>query len=362
MPTRTDMTVVAVFRDTSDAQAAAEELEASGFGEDQIFVNSADRTNTMIDEGSSHHEGGIAGWFKRMFGSDTENDRSYYENAVSSGNVLLSVETNEENLDTAADILNRHSPLDIHREGEGSASDMTSKAGTNATGAATADTSTAGQSKAIPVIEEELRVGKRAVLRGGVRVYSRVVEKPVEETVNLQEERVRVERQSVNRPVKESDFRMGADEVIEVQEYAEEPVISKEARVVEEVRINKEATQKNQTIKDTVRRTEVNVENLGEQSTKGTRTNIDDDFRSHFSSQYGPSGDTYENYAPAYRYGYDMASDRRYQGKDFRQVESSLRSDYEQRYPNSTWEKIKDSVRYGWDKVTGRSSSATTSR
>ena len=193
-----------------------------------------------------------------------------------------------------------------------------------------------------------------------MRVYSRVVEQPVEETVNLQEERVRLDRQLVNRPVKESDLRSGRDEVIEVQEYAEEPVLSKEARVVEEVRINKEATQRQQTVRDTVRRTEVDVENLSERGTKSSSSA--EDFRSHFTSHYGSGGDTYQSFEPAYRYGYDTASDPRYKGKDFNQVQSELRSDYERRYPNSTREKIKDAVRYGWDKVTGRSSSATTSR
>jgi uncharacterized protein (TIGR02271 family) len=362
MATRTQSTVVAVFRDTSDAQAAAEELEASGFSENDIYINSGDRTEIAREEGTSHHEGGITGWFKRVFGSDDESDRPYYEKAVSSGHAVLSVDTNEENVDTAADILNRYSPLDVHREGEGSSSTTTSGARTNVTSATTAQTGTTDQSRAVPVVEEDLRVGKRTVLRGGVRVYSRVIEQPVEETVNLKEERVRVERQPVNRPVRESDFPTGRDEVIEVQEYAEEPVVSKEARVVEEVRVNKEATQRKETVRDKVRRTEVEVENLGEEGAKGSRSDIDDDFRRHFTNYYGTTGDTYENYAPAYRYGYDMARDPRYQGRDFSEVESDLRTDYARRYPNSTWERMKDSIRYGWDKVTGRSSSASTSR
>jgi uncharacterized protein (TIGR02271 family) len=361
MPTRTHSTVVAVFRDASEAQAAARELETSGFSEDEIFINSGARTETATDAESSHREGGIAGWFKRVFGSDDETDRPYYEKAVSSGHAVLSVDTTEDNIDTAADILSRHSPLDVHQEGEGSGSGATNTE-TSVSGATTTRTAATDQSRAVPVVEEELRVGKRTVLKGGVRVYSRLVEQPVEETVNLQEERVRVERQPVNRPVQESDFRTNRDEVIEVEEYAEEPVISKEARVVEEVRVNKEATQRKETVKDKVRRTEVQVENLGEESPQGSRSNIDDDFRSHFINYYGTAGDTYENYAPAYRYGYDMANDPRYQGRDFNEVESDLRTDYARRYPTSTWEKIKDSVRYGWDKVTGRSSSASTSR
>jgi len=355
---------VAVFRDPSDAQAAAEELEASGFSRSEIYISSGDSTGTARDEGTTHHEGGIAGWFKRVFGSDDESDRPYYENAVSSGNAVLSVDTNEQNVDTAVDILNRYSPLDVHRERESSASTTTTAAGTGLSGASTAQRGTTDQSKAVPVVEEELRVGKRTVLRGGVRVYSRVVEQPVEETVNLQEERVRVERQPVNRPVRESDFQTGRDEVIEVEEYAEEPVVSKEARVVEEVRVNKEATQRQETVRDKVRRTEVEVENLGagEKTAKRSVSDVDDDFRTHFTSYYGTSGGSYDDYAPGYRYGYEMASDPRYQGRKFSEVESDLRADYSRRYPTSTWEKIKDSVRYGWDKVTGKSTSASTAR
>ena len=341
MPTRTHSTVVAVFRDASEAQAAARELEASGFDEDEIFVNSGDRTETATDAESSHHEGGIAGWFKRVFGSDDETERPYYEKAVSSGHAVLSVDTTEDNIDTAADILSRHSPLDVHQEAESSGTGATSKADASLSSATTTRAGATDQSRAIPVVEEELRVGKRTVLKGGVRVYSRVVEQPVEETINLQEERVRVDRQPVNRPVKESDFRTGRDEVIEVEEYAEEPVVSKEARVVEEVRVSKEASQRKETVKDKVRRTEVEVENLGEETAKATRSNIDDDFRTHFTNYYGTAGDSYENYAPAYRYGYDMASDPRYKGRNFNEVESILRTDYARRYPSSTWEKIK---------------------
>jgi uncharacterized protein (TIGR02271 family) len=276
---------------------------------------------------------------------------------------LLSVDANEENLDKAVDILNRYSPLDVQREGARSESGVASDTRTN-TGSERVNAAVANQANAVPVIVEELRVGKRAVLRGGVRVYSRVLEQPVEQSINLQDERVRVERQSVNRPATESDFITGRDEVIEVVEYSEEPVVSKDARVVEEVRINKEAGQRTETVRDKVRRTEVNVENLGEQGAKGAsaRSDLDQDFRTDFTKNYSASGDTYEDYAPAYCYGYDMAGDPRYQGKDFNQVEPQLRTEYNRTYPNSTWEKIENAVRYGWNKVTGRSSSAGSSR
>jgi uncharacterized protein (TIGR02271 family) len=214
-------------------------------------------------------------------------------------------------------------------------------------------------------VEEELQVGKRRVLRGGVRVYSRVIEQPVEESVNLQEERVRVDRRPVDRPATEADFRTGQEQVVEVEEYAEQPVVAKQARVVEEVRVGKEVSQRSETVRDTVRRTEVDVEQIpGTASTAGTATGAaatgtgaafdDSDFRRDFQTNYGTSGASYDTYAPAYRYGYDMASDPRYKGRSFSDVENDLREDYGRRYPNSTWDKMKNSIRYGWDKVTGK--------
>jgi len=114
---------------------------------------------------------------------------------------------------------------------------------------------------AIPVVEEELQVGKREVERGGVRVRTEVQERPVEEKVNLREEHVRVERRPVDRPASEADInRARQGGTIEVREKAEQPVVQKQARVVEEVVVGKEATQRTETVRDTVRRTDVDVE------------------------------------------------------------------------------------------------------
>jgi uncharacterized protein (TIGR02271 family) len=119
--------------------------------------------------------------------------------------------------------------------------------------------------EAIPVVEENLRVGKREVTHGRVRVRSYVVETPVEEQVRLRDEHVHVERQRVDRPVTDAD-RVFQDRTIEASETAEEAVVSKEARVTEEVRLQKEAQERTETVRDTVRRTEVEIENDNPQS------------------------------------------------------------------------------------------------
>lgn len=110
----------------------------------------------------------------------------------------------------------------------------------------------------LPVIEENLQVGKLEVETGGARITSRLVERPVEESLNLKEEHVNVERTPVNRPVTANDQAFQPTE-IELTEHAEIPVISKEARVVEEVSLSKDIQESEETIRDSVRNTEVDT-------------------------------------------------------------------------------------------------------
>jgi len=113
----------------------------------------------------------------------------------------------------------------------------------------------------LPIVEEQLRIGKRTVERGGVNVRTTSQEVPVQETINLREENVTVERRPVDRAVGNAPdaFREGT---IEITETAEVPVVSKEARVVEEVVVGKEVTERQETVRDTVKRTEVEVDEV----------------------------------------------------------------------------------------------------
>ena len=113
---------------------------------------------------------------------------------------------------------------------------------------------------AIPVVEEQVQVGKRQVERGGVRVSKRVDERPVEADVNLREERVNVKRMPANRPASEADMRAFEEGSIELTEHAEVPVVGKQARVVEEVVVGKDVRERTEKVRDTVRRTDVKVE------------------------------------------------------------------------------------------------------
>jgi uncharacterized protein (TIGR02271 family) len=307
---------------------------------------------------SDQSGGGIGGFFRRVFGTDVDNyDHGTYSEVIRRGGAIVAVTTDEARQDRAAEILNNSGAVDVDRRVESwrqrgyTGYDASAQPYTEDEIARERQyyTKETGE-RTIPVVQEELRVGKRAVQRGGVRVYNRVREELVEQQVNLREEHVTVDRRKTDRPATEADLRPH-DEVIEVTETAEEPVVDKRTRVVEEVVVGKKAKNRTETVRDTVRHSDVDVERLGADYT----TDYDDDFRNDFKTRFGSVRSArYETYAPAYQYGYRMAGDERYRGRRWEEIEPTLRAEYERSYPQSKWEDIKDAVRYGWLKVTGR--------
>ncbi|MDB5761093.1 MAG: hypothetical protein JWQ21_88, partial [Herminiimonas sp.] len=183
--------------------------------------------------------------------------------------------------------------------------------------------------------------------------FQRVTEKPVQESVQLREEHVKVERHPVDQPATAADMAAFKEGSLELRETAEEPVVGKTARVVDEVVIGKEVRERTETIDDTVRRTEVEVEQMQAQtgSARPGMAPDDADFRTHWQSSYAQSGGRYEEYAPAYRYGSTLGADERYKGSRWNDVEPQARADWESKNAGSPWEKAKDAVRYGWEKV-----------
>lgn len=382
-------TLVAVFDNRNDAQSAMDELLASGFTRDNVAISSADlaagssaTTAATTTTATTHEEGigaSIKNFFESLFGTDHDEHAIRYSNAVTSGqHVLTLTTTSEPEVERAADVIERFGPIDIDERHDlaGNAATLGASAYQGATSASlqsgsqsgnlagsrseSADLRTDSQQReaaamqtgkaAIPVVQEEVRVGKRLVERGGVRVFSRVVETPVNETVALREEHVSVERRPVDRPVNPADAAMFKDKTIELRETAEEAVVQKSARVVEEVVVGKEVSQREQNIRDKVRRTEVDVQPL-----QGAALDDDTYYRNDWQKNYASLGGTYDDYAPAYRYGYDMRRDARYQGRNWDDVESNLRSDWDARYGSSgasTWERMKAAVRSGWDRMT----------
>ena len=203
----------------------------------------------------------------------------------------------------------------------------------------------------VPVVEEQLEVGKRQVNRGGVRVHSHIVEEPIQETVRLREERVSVERRPVSRDATEEDLADFKEGSIEIHETIEEPVISKRRRVVEEIVIGRETRERTETISETVRKTQVEVEPLGGPETAKRPVAGGPDFRSLHAAS-ARHGERFEHYEPAYRYGTDLANEERYRNSEWRDVEPHARDAWEH-LNTGTWDQFKDAVRSAWDKVRG---------
>jgi len=331
--------------------------------------------------------GGILGVLVDL-GVPQESAEAYAE-SVRRGNVLVVAQVEDNRVDEATRIMQRTGLLDIDSQ----AKDWRANGWNGFDPNATATTSVApinGQRKSSPagngaaksaaiatgkaadetfqVVEEDLKVGKRAVETGGVRVTSNIREVPVEEEVRLRQEHVEVERRPVDRPATTADLNAFQEGTIEVRETHEEAVVNKEARVVEEVRVRKNVEEHTEKVQDTVRRTEVEVEPMtsaGRVSSTGTtpvsssRSKVassfdayDPDFRSNYQSVSSGRGN-YERYQPAYRYGYTLATDTRYQGRNWVEIEPEARKVWNTQNKNS-WEDFKDAVRYAWDKASGR--------
>jgi stress response protein YsnF len=305
--------VVALFDSRADAERAADALMEAGFapGEVEIRANGAPELR----------ERQSTSWWEWLFGESE--DRNDYTESMARGGAVLTVMTSDELAGRARSVLDAYG-------------------GEIDTGGRPADADRRGREEdVVPVVEERLKVGKRPLART-VRVYTRVSEQPVEEDVRLREERVRLERRPADRPAEAADdaFR---DRVVEITESAEEPVVAKEARVVEEVVVGREVDERVETVRDSVRRTDVEVDDGGDR---------DADFRRHWTANFQGGGGRYEDYAPAYGYGGQLCTDSRYSGRDWTGIEPDARRDWEQRHPG-TWERFKDSIRYAWERGRG---------
>jgi uncharacterized protein (TIGR02271 family) len=297
-----------------------------------------------------------------------EESAHIYAESVRRGNVLVAAQVEDMRVEEATRIMERPGLIDIEREAEswrasGWSRFDTGDGSTDRTierqRTPTTRTNFANDvnDETIEVVEEEMTVGKRAVETGGVRVSSHVREVPVEEEVHLRQEHVQVERRPVNRPATPADMNAFRDETIEVSETQEQAVIGKEARVVEEVHVRKDVEEHTEKVRDNVRRTEVEVEQLGRSGRAGngfaTYEAYDPDFRTHYTTKYGNMGGTFERYQPAYRYGYTLATDERYRGRNWNEIEPEVHRAWNTQN-QGTWEDFKDAVRYSWDKVRGR--------
>lgn len=288
-------TVIGFFDDASDVQRAVERLERKGISRDRIDISrgsssststssdtrtvSDDRTTTdgrTVDK-EGRNTNAITDFFNSLFGGK-EDDADRYSRVAERSNSIVTVHAqSREEAEAVAEILDDCGAVDVDERaaqyGYGNTRSGDS-IGDRSHVAADRD-----RSNTIERIEENLEVGKRDVEGGGVRVRSRIVERPVEEKVRLREEHVHIERNPVDRPVTDLDESRLQDRDIEMRERSEVPVVNKEARVVEEIRLSKDVDEREETIRENVRHTEVDIDNdIDRGTTNRDRLSTDDDY------------------------------------------------------------------------------------
>jgi len=330
-------TVTCLFGSDSQASSIVRELEQSGVSQGKICLFTASGDNRTWDGTSGFDNSSSGSHHDRVESYLTTNgvphdDARAYAEGVRRGHALIAVRCDDDEVDRVVDILDGDDVLDLDErqdawrsEGWSGRDSGVADLGTGSTTTSAGLMGSAGltggsdmgdrdslqdQSRmmsddraslgsdvqgdrtqlhgsdlnrgdeVIPVAEEELHVGKREVGHGRVRIRSHVVERPVQEQVTLREERVSVERRPVEGTARTGSVNDGdlfRERSIEMEERAEEAVVSKEARVVEEVVVRKDADQRTETVSDTVRKTEVEVDD--ERGTGVSRTGTTDKSR-----------------------------------------------------------------------------------
>ena len=315
--------VIGLFESKDIADQVVQELKDNGFKERNINRYEGDQSD-------------IENELEREGVADTDAD--YYAEGLRQGGALVSVRVEDNHVDEAVEIMNRYAASD---EGSSYDSGGDTTGLTDADTVAAADTDivdradvgtadtvdtgmAAGTSTAadrsegeqhLDVVEERLNIGKREVQRGGTRVRRVVTERPVEEQVTLRDETIRVDRHPVDRTLSSADGDAFTEQTFEFTETDEEAVVAKEARVVEEVVVGKDVETRTETVRDTVRRADVEIEEIGQE------------------------------------YGQSLAGDTRYRDRDWNDFESEARADYERdNQSGKPWDEVRDSVRSSWER------------
>lgn len=339
-------TIIGIYDSFDQAQGAVNELLGAGFTRANVHLNlhhdsSVAHRADSAPEGREHAGGSTIGhFFRTLFGMHEEEDEhrahhDIYAEAIRRGSSMLTVNADlDDQCDQAIEIMNRYHPVDMGRR----VAQWRSEGWTGYDEMAPAYTASEIESERgrygaahMPVIDELLKVGKRVFQRGGVRVFRRAADAPARASA-------------------------------EAREISQEPLVAKEARPLDQAEIARDTSLASAVSDETAPQRGLELDQFGA-SGAIPRRDVDDtlaasedaDFRTHWQNAYGKAGERYEDYDAAYRYGSSMAANERFENYRWEDAESEMRSDWESRHPDRKWDKVKDAVRYGAEKVTGRS-------
>ena len=319
-------TIVGLYDDRATVSRVVSALKDAGFTKDHVqFASTEPGANNDFEVAASTYRN--TGTLTR-YGID-EDEAGFYAEGLRRGGSLVVVRAQDQDADTAVDIMAEHNP--VRYENRHAAYQAAGYTGYDAS----APTYTADEMKQertayadrgtqrLQEIQEEIQVGTREFVRGAVRVSQHVETEEVSEVVSLREESVRVDRTDADRELTAAEADAAfEDKTIEVVARSEQPVVEKTARVTGEVEVGLEAHEREQTVGGTVRSTHIDVDR--------------------------DVADMDASMRPAYDYGRTVRAS--YGDRDWTAAEADLRRDYESKYgDNSLWDDVKDTVRSGWN-------------
>ena len=213
--------------------------------------------------------------WQRLFGHDVDKDEAdVYTRAMDKGGVVLTIRTGEEKLARAMTILHSHDSVDVPSRMQSSINNGNTAPGINPTAGKqfagetndrpaeplrTSLTGDESEADILRLAEEQVEVGKRLVSEGSTRVRRYTVTDTVSEDISLHEQHADIFRRSVNEPALAGEVDW-SEKTVEVAETHEQPVINKTTHVKEEVVVRTNGSDRTETINDTVRRQEVDID------------------------------------------------------------------------------------------------------
>jgi hypothetical protein len=313
-------TVIGVYDERSQAQAAVEELVRTGFGRQDIQLLSAEEaqaadqsqraagnSNSDIGAGSSGSGKDVNLVFKSLFGgmeyggstSDQDYHGDIYSEAVRRGGCVLAVQSrNDEQHAEIINIMDRFNPIDIDDR-------VANWRAQGWTGRSTSTGVTSGQTTAYASTTGDASPNEASLLAD----RQTAVHQP--STMGSTPDSAAISGHTLSSSGMSSERRSG----VRVFPYGSQS-------------------------------------GAGDLNLTDNQSLSDDDYRSHWQTNYAGSGGRYEDHAPAYQYGSRLAGDERYSSTQWNDIEPQVRTDWESNNAGHPWEKAKDAVRYGWEKMT----------
>lgn len=356
--------VVGLYKSETEVQNAIKELLASDFSRDRIFTKTdPEKSQYMIDSSgtlvgsdsigrSLMEETGIGEFFRALVGKDDEKNRANaYTHAVSEGHIILQVNANtDEEADRASQIMNSYDLIDIDEyslslsnrmEGEAGMTTVPSYLQRGATEVVTggASETSASSRPSGTAMSADSAESDMAGLPPNVDDNIEVTR----EFDDLQKGKPKDQRASAQQPMSSQ----GAGGMMSSPASGISGAgVSSTTSTPSDAERSSTMTRPTETDRSTTRQS-------AETRMSGGAHNIPEDaeFQSHWQHSYWTSGGSYDDYAPAYRYGADYADNDTNPNHQWADVEMRLRNEWEAYNSQETnsWEKNKDAILYGWE-------------